>query len=63
MEEDFAWAEGLGEEWPRKQRQVDILQERVQTSRVRLPAQASLSSLLPFSNFQQYFVPNLGLSN
>lgn len=24
MEEDFAWAEGLGEEWLRKQRQVDI---------------------------------------
>ena len=24
MEKDFAWAEGLGEEWLRKQRQVDI---------------------------------------
>lgn len=32
MEENFAWAAGLGEEWLRKQHQVDILRERIHTS-------------------------------
>ena len=62
MEEDFAWAEGLGEEWLRKQRQVDIYKKE-STPRKCVFRQAPLSSLLPFGNLLQVFVPNLGLSN